>query len=430
MAKRRVVITGIGLGTCLGVGTTRVWQRILKGESGLAVLGKGDRRFNAVPSIVGGTVPRGNDLGMLDEEEVASKYERQKYPSAVTLGLAVLEIALHNAGYSKKALENLPQSRKDRMGICTGLLPDFHDVTGLSSSLKTDGFHRLDLSSIFKLMSGSMGTAVSTRYGLQGPNTSAVTACTTGASVVGDSFRTIRDGYADFMLAGASQPFTFPSIAAGLLRANALCTRYQDAPQRASRPFDRDRSGTIPSEGAGAVVLEEYELAKARGAPIYCEVLGYGMSGDAYHVLAPRPDGLGPYNAMVAALRDAHQAPENISYVNAHAASTPAGDAVENSALVRLFGKTSRLAVSSTKSTTGHMFLAAGACETICTALSLYLRELPPTINLHNLDPPGDYPFNYVPNEAQQLICDGAPVALTNSFGMGGPCASLCLRGM
>jgi 3-oxoacyl-[acyl-carrier-protein] synthase II len=279
-------------------------------------------------------------------------------------------------------------------------------------------------------MHGSLATAVSTRYGLQGPSTTVVTACASGASAVGDSFRIIRDGYADFMLVGASQPFRYPSIVGSFLRTRLLCTRFQDAPEKASRPFDRDRSGAVPSEGAGGLVLEDYELAKARGARIYCEVLGYGMSGDAYHFLTPRPDGLGAYNAMAAALRDAHQVPEDISYVCAHATSTMAGDAAENLALVRLFGKTSRLAVSSTKGTTGHTFLAAGACGIVCTALSLYSRELPPTVNLDNLDPPGDYPFNYVPNEAQQLICDGAPVALTNAFGMGGVCASLCLRGV
>lgn len=271
------MITGVGLGTCLGVGATRVWQRILNGESGISVLRTEDPRFRTAPSIVGGIVPRGTGPGMLDEEMISSNDERQKYPSPTILGLAVSEIALNDAGYSKETLENLPQSKKERMGVCAGgIVSDFGDIVGLSSPREREGFH------IFKLMHGSLATAVSTRYGLQGPSTTVVTACASGASAVGDSFRIIRDGYADFMLVGASQPFRYPSIVGSFLRTRLLCTRFQDAPEKASRPFDRDRSGAVPSEGAGGLVLEDYELAKARGARIYCEVLGYGMSGSMF----------------------------------------------------------------------------------------------------------------------------------------------------
>jgi 3-oxoacyl-[acyl-carrier-protein] synthase II len=268
------------------------------------------------------------------------------------------------------------------------------------------------------------------KFGFHGPNQSAATACVTSTHSVGDAFRVIKYGDVDVMLAGGAYAELTPFQLAAFAKAKALSTKFNDAPQTASRPYDQDRDGFVLSQGTGLLVLEEYKNAKARGARIYSEVMGYGMSGDANHVISPREDGKGVYNAMVAALRDADQVtPENVSYVNSHATSTPLGDAAENRALIRLLGsKKQQLAVSSTKGATGHMVYGGGSVEIAFTALALHTRNLPPTINLYNLDPSGEFIFNYVANEAQQLSGNHRPVALSNSSGFGGTNACVCLR--
>jgi 3-oxoacyl-[acyl-carrier-protein] synthase II len=367
---------------------------------------------------------------MLNEERVVSFTEKSKMAPFTLFAIAAAELALADAGYSKDILDQLADSEKEQMGISLGnVVSGFEDIAKYSSTLKNRGYHNIDSGILFKIMSHSAASYVSIRLGLQGPISAVSTHCSTGAHSVGDAFRLIREGRVDLMLAGSSEAPITPFHIACYSRMNALSTKFNDSPEEASRPFDGDRDGFVMGEGAALLVLEEYNKAKARGAKIYCEVLGYGMSGDSYHMVSPRADGKGAYNAMVAALNDAQLSPEKIRYVNAHATSTPLGDAAENRAIVRLFGSNKHdLAVSSTKGGTGHLISASGSLEIAITSLALYTREVPPTLNLHRLDPPGEFPLNYVPHEAQQLSSDVKPIALSNSAGMGGSNTSVCLR--
>jgi 3-oxoacyl-[acyl-carrier-protein] synthase II len=369
-------------------------------------------------------VPRGDGPGMLNEEKVLSKYKGPKVllKSGAAIGLAAVDEALTDAGFTDDVLDNLPETEKERMGICIG-----SPITRMEYLEESND--KLDPDFALLWMTNSVATNVSARYGLKGPYFTTQTACATGLHSIGDSFRAIRSGDADFMLAGGAHGPITPFVMCLYSRNRAMTTNFNDAAEKASRPFDRDRDGFILSEGASILVLEEYEKAKARHAHIYSEILGYGMSGDAYHMSAPHPDGDGAYNAMAAALKDAHVSPENISYVNAHATSTVLGDAAENVALLRLFGKerAGTLAVSGLKGALGHMVDGSGAFELACTSLALEKREIPPTINLDNLESTDKYPLNYVPNQAQQLPSDAPPLALKNAFGMGGANASVCI---
>ncbi|XP_062519387.1 3-oxoacyl-[acyl-carrier-protein] synthase, mitochondrial-like isoform X1 [Corticium candelabrum] len=426
---RRVVITGLGLITPLGVGTKFVWKRIINGESGItSTFGKG---YQQIPSRVAGFIPRGNGVGMFDEDAVVSKSQKRNIAQHTLLGIAAAELALRESGYSKDVLEKLSDEERERMGVCLGVgMSDLDGIAETWLAFENEGYRKVSPYFVPKMLTNLVAGNISIRFGLQGPNHSVSTACSTGSHSVGDAFRMIRNGDADLMLAGGTDAQVTPLAMAAFARAKALSTKFNDTPEMASRPFDRERDGFVIAEGAAVLILEEYERAKQRGVDIYGEMLGYGMSGDASHITAPSEDGRGAFNAMTAALRDAQQSLENVCYINAHATSTPLGDAVENRAIVRLFGSNNGLAVSSTKGATGHLLGAAGSLEAAITALSLHTRELPPTINLHNLDPAADFPLNYVPNEAQQLASERMPVALSNSFGFGGTNACLCMRAM
>jgi 3-oxoacyl-[acyl-carrier-protein] synthase II len=293
------------------------------------------------------------------------------------------------------------------------------------------GPRKVPLLTLFKLSINIATGDLGLQYGLRGPTITMTAADSSSAYSVGNAFRIIRDGCADFMLTGGSEMRLTPSIIGLINRSVPLSAKFNDFPETSSRPFDRDRDGLVLAEGSAMLTLEEYEKAKARGAHIYCEVIGFGMSGDGRNLLgtAPPQDGKEAYRAMAAALKDAKEKPEAVRYVNAHAVSSRLGDAAENQAIVKLLGSSKHhLAVSSIKGATGTIIGAAGSLDAAITALALQNRELPPTLNLYNLDSLREFPLNYVSREAQQLSSDGQPVALSNSFGLAGSNACLCFR--
>ncbi|KAF1997092.1 3-oxoacyl-synthase mitochondrial precursor [Amniculicola lignicola CBS 123094] len=340
------------------------------------------------------------------------------------------EEALKDAGWSPTKEDDL-EATGVYLGSGIGSLDDVYDTT---VAYEKGGYKKVSPLFVPRLLINLAAGHVSMRFGFKGPNHAATTACTTGAHSIGDAARLIQFGDADVMIAGGAESCIHPLAIAGFARARGLATDWNDSPIEASRPFDRDRGGFVIGEGAGVVVLEELEHAKARGAKIYAEVAGYGLSSDAYHMTAPREDGQGPFLAMKHALRHAGLKPSSVDYVNAHATSTSLGDAAENRAIKDLLlgqdgkSKASDINVSSTKGAIGHLLGASGSVESVFTILGLHHNILPPTLNLENPgDPPEAFNCNYVAKFAQQKEIK---VALSNSFGFGGTNASLCFRKM
>lgn len=425
-SQRRVVVTGLGLVTPLGIGTTRVWENLLQGKCGITQIY--DEKFKGIPAKIAAFVPRGTNPGEFDRKHWETKLNVDRR-STTTEGLFALVAAY-------EALEDckwkpVMQEQKERTGVSIGMaMTGLKDILQEGDTLNNQGYRRVSPFFIPRVLHNLPAGLVSMTFGLQGPNHAVSTACAASAHAIGDAFRMIRHGDADVMVAGGVEACILPLAMAGFCKMRALTTKFNDNPHESSRPFDRDRSGFVMGEGAGVMILEQYEHAVSRGAPLYAELVGYGLSGDAYHITAPSEGGHGAYLAMKNALKDANVNPEDVNYINAHATSTPLGDAGENNAIKTLLGHHSRnVQVSSTKGAVGHLLGAAGAVEAIFTVLAIHHGAVPPTLNLHNVDS-DEFNLNYVPLKSQ-LLNEASErrtprTALTNSFGFGGTNASLC----
>ena len=408
--RRRVVITGVGLVSPLGVGTAETWSALREGRSGVGPITLFDA--SKLPSRIAGEV-KGFDPGRFITHKDLKKTDR-----FVQFALAASQFALEDCGLS------IDDGNRERVGVMIG-----SGIGGLASietthrTLLERGPDRMSPFFIPSLIVNMAAGQVSIRHGARGPNGSPCTACTTGLHAVGDAFRQIRYGYADAMIAGGTEAVITMLGVGGFCAMRALSTR-NEAPEAASRPWDRDRDGFVPGEGAGIVILEELEAARSRGAPLYAEIVGYGMGADAYHISAPHPEGVGAAQVMRAALADADLPPESVDYINAHGTSTTLGDVAEVLAVKQVFGDHAyRLAVSSTKSSTGHLLGAAGGLETGILALAIRDQVLPPTLNLDHPDEGCD--LDFVPGQARPGRLE---VGLTNSFGFGGTNGALILR--
>jgi 3-oxoacyl-[acyl-carrier-protein] synthase II len=416
---RRVVITGLGMVSPLACGVEETWVRLLQGQSGAGKI----QQFDAsrLSCNIACEVPLGDGSdGTFNPDDWVSAKERRKIDPFIVFALAAAEQAVRDADWMPE-----DEAERERTGVIIGSgIGGLQTIADTALVLKEKGPRRVSPffipGSLINLCSGQ----VSIKYGFKGPNHSVVTACSTGAHAIGDGARLIRSGDADVMVAGGAEAAICELGIAGFAACKALSTAFNEAPERASRPYDRDRDGFVMGEGAGVLVLEEYEHAKARGARIYAEVLGYGLSGDAYHITSPAPDGDGGFRAMRSAIANAGISPSDIDYVNAHGTSTPLGDEIELGAVMRVLGNAaSQVTMSSTKSSIGHLLGAAGAVEAIFCVLAMRDQVAPPTINLDN--PSVETPIDLAPKAAVQRKID---IALSNSFGFGGTNASLVLR--
>ncbi|MGH9340723.1 MAG: beta-ketoacyl-ACP synthase II [Acidobacteriota bacterium] len=408
--KRRVVVTGVGLVSALGLDTTSTWEGLLEGKSGIGLITK----FDAADftTRIAGEVKNFDPLVYVDVKN------SRKMDLFILYAIAATECALRTAGLE------INSQNAERIGVYIGSgIGGFATIEREHEHFIERGPRKISPffipSAIINLASGQ----VSIRFGAAGPNSATCTACSAGAHAVGDSFKIIQRGDADAMIAGGSEAAITPMGVGGFASMRALSTRNNE-PEKASRPFDRERDGFVVGEGSGIVILEELEHARKRGARILAEITGYGMSGDAHHITAPPEDGSGAVRVMRAALKDAGVDPAEIDYINAHGTSTPPNDRIETVAIKKLFGEhANKLAVSSTKSMTGHLLGAAGGLEGGIVALAIRDQIMPPTINLENHDP--DCDLDYVPLKARKAEIR---VALSNSFGFGGTNAALLFQ--
>ncbi|KAI9364342.1 thiolase-like protein [Zopfochytrium polystomum] len=461
--RRRVVVTGLGLVTPLATGVAATWSRLIAGRSGVVSLLAGsaaaadgptaatatatatttsatppqndDERaeYALLPSQIAGRVRRGKNAANadFDVEAWVPKADMSKTSEFMHFAYAAAQQALEDADWFPK-----DERSRSRTGVCVGSgIGSIEEVADMSFRLYSKGYKKVGPFTIPRMLCNMAAGNISIRYGLRGPNHAVSTACATGAHAIGDAMRFIQYGDADVVVAGGTEASICPAGIAGFCRAKSLSTAFNDRPEEASRPFDRDRDGFVMGEGAGIMILEDYEHAKARGAKIYAEIRGYGLTGDGHHITSPPEDGNGAARAMTRALETAGMLPSDIGYVNAHATSTGLGDIAETKAILSVFGDDAyNLSVSSVKSSIGHLLGAAGSVEAICTVLALYHNILPPTLNLHNVDPrllelfPGDgRSIDFVPLRARDLGAEGRALraVLTNSFGFGGTNASL-----
>ncbi|MEW6408792.1 MAG: beta-ketoacyl-ACP synthase II [Nitrospirota bacterium] len=410
MIKRRIVVTGVGLVTPVGIGVTESWDALVNGESGVGMITHFDA--SEFPTKIAAEVRDFDPLNFIEQKEV------KKMDRFIQFAVATSQIAMDDSGLK------ITDANKDRIGVFVGsgigglpAIEYYHKILLEKGHKKISPFFIPML--IINLASGQ----ISMRFGARGPNSSVVTACASGTHAIGDAFRIIQRGDADAMIAGGTEAVITPLGVGGFCAMKALSTR-NDEPQKASRPFDIDRDGFVMGEGAGIMVLESLENALAKGADIYAEVIGYGMSGDAYHLTAPSPCGEGAARCMDAAIKDAGISPEEIDYINAHGTSTKFNDELETMAIKTVLGNHAyRTAVSSTKSMTGHLLGAAGGVESVISVLAIKKGIIPPTINLENPDPECD--LDYVPNIARNADVN---VAMSNSFGFGGTNACLIFK--
>ena len=423
---RRVVVTGLGLVTPLGSGVEVTWKAILAGKSGAGNITTFDASTYAcnvaceVPRVDGRGGGGPDVEGAFDPDSVMSQKDQRRIDDFILYAIAAADEAVKDSGWAPEDDEG-----RERTGVIIGSgIGGLATIEKTSIELHEKGPRRVSPffipSALINLASGQ----VSIRHGFKGPNHSVVTACATGAHAVGDAARMIKYGDADVMVAGGAEAAVCPVGIAGFIACRAMSTGFNDDPTKASRPYDKDRDGFVMGEGAGVLVLEEYEHAKARGAKIYAEVAGYGLAGDAYHITAPAEDGDGGFRAMQAAIKDAGISPADIDYINAHGTSTPLGDEIELGAVERMLGNAaSKVTMSSTKSATGHLLGAAGAIEAAFTCLAIRDQIAPPTINLDN--PSVETPIDLAANKAQPREIK---VALSNSFGFGGTNASVVFK--
>ena len=414
---RRVVVTGLGMLSPLACGVDASWERLLAGKSAAGTITQFDADHLGTNYACEIPVGDGSD-GSYNSTDWMEPKEARKVDAFIRYGLCAADQAVKDAGWTPGNEEDLL-----RTGVMIGSgIGGLGSIAEMAVTLKERGPRRVSPFFIPGALINLVSGQVSIKYGFKGPNHAPVTACSTGAHAIGDAARLIGFGDADVMIAGGAEGSICEIGIAGFNACKALSTQYRDTPEIASRPYDRDRDGFVMGEGAGVVVLEEYEHAKARGAKIYCEVLGYGLSGDAYHITAPSPDGDGGYRSMKAALARAERNPSDLDYINAHGTSTMA-DTIELGAVGRLMGDAASGAVmSSTKSSIGHLLGAAGAVEAIFCILALRDQVAPPTINLDN--PEVDTQLDLAPNAPRERKVD---VVLSNSFGFGGTNASLVM---
>ncbi len=408
--ERRVVVTGLGLVTPLGTGVEKSWAALVDGRSGVGPITRFDAsayetRFAA-------------EVKDFEPEKYVEKKDIKKMDLFIQYALAAAQMAVEDSGLT------IDDSNAERVGVLVGAgLGGLPAIEKNHQLLLERGPGRISPFFIPMLLANLAPGHISIRFGAKGPNLSSVSACATGNHSIGDAGEIIKRGDADVMIAGGAESTISPLCIAGFNAMKALSTR-NDAPTEASRPFDRERDGFVCGEGAGIVVLEEYEHARRRGARIYAELIGYGATADAHHLTNPSPGGEGAARSMRMALRDARLNPEDVDHINAHATSTPAGDIAETQAFKAVFGERARrIPISATKSMTGHLLGAAGGVEAVFTILAIVHNVVPPTINLHHPDPECD--LDYVPNEARPAKVD---VALSNGFGFGGTNSTLAFR--
>jgi 3-oxoacyl-[acyl-carrier-protein] synthase II len=416
---RRVVVTGMGMLTPLGCGVEPTWQRLLKGESGAKRIDRFD--VSDIACQIACSVPRGDGSdGTFNPDQWMEPKEQRKVDEFIVFAMCAARQALDDAGWRPTSYEE-----QTATGVLIGSgIGGIEGIADTALALREKGPRRISPffipGRIINLASGF----VSIEFGLKGPNHAVVTACSTGAHAIGDAARMVALGDADVMVAGGTESPVNRIALAGFAALRALSTSFNNEPARASRPYDKDRDGFVMGEGAGAVVLEALDHAKARGAKIYAELIGYGLSGDAYHITAPSPDGDGAFRCMTMAIKRAGITAGDLDYINAHGTSTPLGDEIELGAVQRLVGNAAgRVSMSSTKSCVGHLLGAAGAVEAIFSILAIRDRMAPPTINLDN--PSVETPIDLVPHQARKRDID---IALSNSFGFGGTNASLIFR--
>ena len=416
---RRVVVTGLGAVTPLGRSVLASWRSLLAGESGIvSFVMKG---FESIPCRVAGVVP-----AEFEESAFSSSSERRYLSRGAVLTLAAAEEAIRDARLDT----GLGVCDSRRMGVSVSSSVDYEEIYSTGRDLYAKSYKKVSPFFLPKVLTNTVAGVISERYKLLGPNHSVMTACATGLHAIGDAAAMIGRGACDVMLAGAGDSSLHPIGLAGFSQCRALSRHFNESPSKASRPFERDRDGFVVSEGAGVVLLESLEHAVGRGAErIYAEVIGYGMSSDAFHITAPSPDGIGAVNSMKNALFDAKLEPTRVGYINAHATSTPKGDRIENEAIKSVFGEHAyNLNVSSTKGATGHLVTAAGVVEAIFCCLAVIHGDIPPTINLDEKS--SEFDLNYTPHTAQKWPTFGTNdrIVVTNSFGFGGTNATLIFR--